>query len=95
MNNMSGMRKDFVASNLRSQLSRLSYVLGTIEEEEVAILDKDNFKISNLDGKTVFKKPTHINWDIDQAEKAGRRVVPVERAREIIGLKPALVGHNA
>ena len=35
MNNMSGMRKDFVASNLRSQLSRLSYVLGTIEEEEV------------------------------------------------------------
>ena len=35
MNNMSGMRKDFVASNLRSQVTRLSCVLNIIEEEEM------------------------------------------------------------
>ena len=33
MNIMSSIRKEFVATNLRSQLSRLSSVLGTIEEE--------------------------------------------------------------
>jgi len=33
MNAMSSIRRDFVATNLRSQLSRLNSVLGTIEEK--------------------------------------------------------------
>ncbi len=33
MNAMSSIRRDFVATNLRSQLSRLSSILGSIEEE--------------------------------------------------------------
>ena len=33
MNAMSSIRRDFVATNLRSQLSRLNNVLGSIEEE--------------------------------------------------------------
>jgi hypothetical protein len=35
MSNMSNMRRDFVSSNLRSQLSRLHAVLSNIEEEQV------------------------------------------------------------
>lgn len=33
MNTMSPIRKDFLASNLRSQLGRLSSILSNIEEE--------------------------------------------------------------
>ncbi|HTY45778.1 MAG TPA: hypothetical protein VMD52_07315 [Patescibacteria group bacterium] len=32
MSTMSSMRRDFVATNLRSQLNRLTRVLGTMEE---------------------------------------------------------------
>jgi len=35
MNTMSPIRKDFLASNLRSQLGRLSNILNNIEEERL------------------------------------------------------------
>ncbi len=35
MNTMSPIRKDFLASNLRNQLSRLSRILSNIEEERM------------------------------------------------------------
>lgn len=35
MNAMSAIRKDFLASNLRSQLGRLSNILNNIEEERL------------------------------------------------------------
>lgn len=35
MINMSGIRRDFVASHIRSQLSRLRGILDNIEEEKV------------------------------------------------------------
>jgi hypothetical protein len=35
MNTMSPIRKDFLASNLRSQLGRLSSILSNIEEERL------------------------------------------------------------
>jgi len=35
MNTMSPIRKDFLASNLRSQLGRLSSILNNIEEERL------------------------------------------------------------
>ncbi|MFH1281405.1 MAG: glutamine--fructose-6-phosphate transaminase (isomerizing), partial [Candidatus Omnitrophota bacterium] len=42
-----------------------------LDENEVVVLDKDQIKIKNLQGKTIFKNTTHISWDIDQAEKSG------------------------
>ena len=47
------------------------------------------------DGRRARTNVGLVTDAVDQAEKAGRRVVPAERARETIGLKPALVGHNA
>lgn len=35
MNTMSSIRKDFLASNLRNQLGRLSNILNNIEEERL------------------------------------------------------------
>ncbi len=35
MNTMSPIRKDFLASNLRNQLGRLSNILNSIEEERL------------------------------------------------------------
>jgi hypothetical protein len=35
MNAMSSIRKDFLASNLRNQLGRLSNILNNIEEEKL------------------------------------------------------------
>ncbi len=42
-----------------------------LDENEVAVLAKDSFKIMDFDGKTVFKDKVRINWDIAQAQKNG------------------------
>ena len=65
-----GKDENFLASDVPAIFGFTKEVV-FLDENEIAVLDKNNFKISNGEGKTVFKKTTHINWDIDQAEKAG------------------------
>ena len=65
-----GKGENFLASDVPAVLGFTKDVI-FLDENEMVVLDKDNFKVSNLDGKSVFKKATHINWDIDQAEKNG------------------------
>jgi len=65
-----GKGENFLASDVPAVLGFTKEVV-FLDENEIAVLDKDNFKISDLDGKTVFKKTTQINWDIAQAEKCG------------------------
>ena len=65
-----GKGENFLASDVPAVLGFTKEVI-FLEENEVVVLDKDNFKITTLEGKTVFKKTTHISWDIDQAEKSG------------------------
>ncbi|MCX5701306.1 MAG: glutamine--fructose-6-phosphate transaminase (isomerizing) [Candidatus Omnitrophica bacterium] len=65
-----GKGENFLASDIPAVLGFTKEIV-FLDEGEVVVLDKDNFKISDLDGKTVFKKATHIDWDIAQAEKAG------------------------
>ncbi|MHB8154867.1 MAG: glutamine--fructose-6-phosphate transaminase (isomerizing) [Candidatus Omnitrophota bacterium] len=65
-----GKGENFLASDVPAVLGFTKEVV-FLDENEVVVLDKDHFKISNLQGKTVFKATTHINWDIDQAEKSG------------------------
>jgi hypothetical protein len=57
MNAMSSIRRDFVATNLRSQLSRLSNVLGTIEEENKVDCDYayESFKEIELNLRQIRK----------------------------------------
>ena len=65
-----GKGENFLASDVPAVLGFTKEVV-FLDENEVVVLDKDHFRISNLQGKTVFKATTHINWDIDQAEKSG------------------------
>jgi glucosamine--fructose-6-phosphate aminotransferase (isomerizing) len=65
-----GANENFLASDVPAVLGFTKEVV-FLDENEIAVLDKDNYKICNLFGKTVFKKPVHINWDIALAEKAG------------------------
>jgi len=65
-----GKGENFLASDVPAVLGFTKEVV-FLDENEIVVLDKDHFKIINLEGKTVFKATTHINWDIDQAEKSG------------------------
>ncbi len=65
-----GKGENFLASDVPAVLGFTKEVI-FLDENEVVVLDKDNYKISDLEGKTVFKKTTLINWSIDQAEKSG------------------------
>ena len=65
-----GKGENFLASDVPAVLGFTKEVV-FLEENEIVVLDKDNFKISNLSGKTVLRATTHINWGIDQAEKSG------------------------
>jgi len=65
-----GKGENFLASDVPAVLGFTKEVV-FLDENEVVVLDKDHFKISNLEGKTIFKATTQINWDIDQAEKSG------------------------
>jgi len=65
-----GKGENFLASDVPAVLGFTKEVV-FLDENEIVVLDKDNFKVSSLEGKTIFKETTHINWDIDQAEKSG------------------------
>ncbi len=65
-----GKGENFLASDVPAVLGFTKEVV-FLDDNEMVVLDKEHFKISNLGGKTVFKSTTHINWDIDQAEKSG------------------------
>ena len=65
-----GEGENFLASDVPAVLGFTKEVV-FLDENEVVVLSKDSFKISNLEGKTVFKTTTHINWDIGQAQKCG------------------------
>jgi glutamine---fructose-6-phosphate transaminase (isomerizing) len=65
-----GKGENFLASDVPAVLGFTKEVV-FLDENEIVVLDQEHFKISTLEGKTVFKTTTHINWDIDQAQKCG------------------------
>lgn len=65
-----GKEEHFLASDVPAVLGFIKEVV-FLDENEIVVLEKDHFKISNLAGKTIAKATTHINWDIAQAEKSG------------------------
>ncbi|PIQ87998.1 MAG: glutamine--fructose-6-phosphate transaminase (isomerizing) [Candidatus Omnitrophica bacterium CG11_big_fil_rev_8_21_14_0_20_43_6] len=65
-----GKGENFLASDVPAVLGFTKEVV-FLDENEIAVLTNDRFKISSLEGKTVLKAATHISWDIDQAQKCG------------------------
>ena len=61
-----GQGENFLASDVPAVLGFTKEVI-FLDENEIVILEKDNFKVSDLDGKAVFNNTTHINWEIARA----------------------------
>jgi glucosamine--fructose-6-phosphate aminotransferase (isomerizing) len=65
-----GKDENFLASDAPAILEHTKEIV-FLEEKEVAILTKGGFRVTDLKGKPVHKKVTHISWDITQAQKQG------------------------
>lgn len=42
-----------------------------IENEEIVCMKQDSMEFFNVDEESIEKEPTHIEWDVDAAEKGG------------------------
>jgi glucosamine--fructose-6-phosphate aminotransferase (isomerizing) len=65
-----GREENFLASDIPAVLDYTREVV-FLNEEEMVILSKEDYKITNLEGRQIARKPTKIEWDISQAEKNG------------------------
>lgn len=65
-----GKGENFLASDVPAILDATKEVI-FLEENEIAILNKDAVKIINFEGEEIAKKSSRINWDIAQAQKQG------------------------
>ncbi|MFA5100155.1 MAG: glutamine--fructose-6-phosphate transaminase (isomerizing) [Candidatus Omnitrophota bacterium] len=65
-----GKNENFIASDVPAILDSTKEVI-FLEENQMVILTKDDCRITDLSGKEIPKKVTHIDWDIAAAEKQG------------------------
>jgi len=65
-----GENENFLASDAPAILEYTKEII-FLEENEVAILEKNSCKVIDLNGKQIAKKSVQLNWDIEQAQKQG------------------------
>jgi len=65
-----GQNENFLASDAPAILDATKDII-FLGENEIAVLTKNNCKVTNFKGKVIKKTPTRINWDITQAQKQG------------------------
>lgn len=65
-----GKNENFLASDVPALLDCVKDVI-YLDDNEVVVLTKDGISITNLSGVLVKREPTHITWDITQAQKQG------------------------
>lgn len=65
-----GKEENFIASDVPAILKYTNKVI-YLENNEIAILEKNNYSIKNADGKNVDKKINEIDWNSELAEKSG------------------------
>ena len=63
-----GKEENFIASDVPAILKYTNKVI-YLENNEIAILEKDNYSIKNINGNEVKKKINEIDWDSEMAEK--------------------------
>jgi glucosamine--fructose-6-phosphate aminotransferase (isomerizing) len=86
-----GTGENFLASDVPAILEYTKEVI-FLDEREVAVLSKDAYRITDIDGKTVSKKPARINWDIAQAQKQGFKHFMLKEINEQPGIIENLLG---
>ncbi|MBU90067.1 glutamine--fructose-6-phosphate transaminase (isomerizing) [Candidatus Woesearchaeota archaeon] len=65
-----GKDENFIASDVPAILKYTNKVI-YLENNEMAILTKNNVSITDIDGNKIDKKINEIDWDAEQAEKSG------------------------
>jgi glucosamine--fructose-6-phosphate aminotransferase (isomerizing) len=65
-----GKNENFLASDVPAVLEHTKDIV-FLDENEVVVLTKDGFRVTDFNGKEIPKKPNRINWDITQAQKQG------------------------
>ena len=65
-----GKNENFVASDASAMLAYTKNVI-YLNDGEVGVITKDDFKISTLDNEVVSKKAQKLDWDISKASKEG------------------------
>ena len=60
----------FVASAVPAFLDYTRLVVG-IEDGEVVAMRPEGIEITGLDGETIDRQPTEVDWDVETAEKGG------------------------
>jgi len=65
-----GKDENFIASDVPAILKYTNKVI-YLENNEIAILEKSNYSIKNIDGNKIEKKVIKINWSPELAEKSG------------------------
>jgi len=86
-----GKKEYFLASDIPAVLEATKDIV-FLEENEVAILTKDGFKVTDLHGKDIFKKTSRIAWDITQAQKQGYKHFMLKEISEQPGIIENLLG---
>ncbi|MBI1870401.1 MAG: glutamine--fructose-6-phosphate transaminase (isomerizing) [Chlamydiae bacterium] len=65
-----GKDENFIASDVSPLLTETRKVI-YLQDEQMAVLKRNECKVKNLLGRTVRSKIDHVSWNLDQAEKGG------------------------
>ncbi|MCR5401064.1 MAG: glutamine--fructose-6-phosphate transaminase (isomerizing) [Treponema sp.] len=65
-----GKNENFIASDVPALLEHTREVY-YLDEKEIAVLYEDHVSLYNFEGEKIVKKPTHVDMDMDAAEKCG------------------------
>jgi len=65
-----GKGENFIASDVPALLEHTREVY-YLDEKEIAVLYTDHVDLFNFEGTKIKKEPSHIEWDVDAAEKGG------------------------
>lgn len=65
-----GDGENFIASDIPAILARTRDIY-RLEENELAVIQKDGVMVYDMDLNPIRKETTHIDWDISAAEKGG------------------------
>lgn len=65
-----GKGENFIASDVPALLEHTRDVY-YLDEKEIAVLYTDHVALFDFEGNQIIRKPSHVEWDMDAAEKGG------------------------
>jgi glutamine---fructose-6-phosphate transaminase (isomerizing) len=88
-----GKGENFIASDCAALLEYTKQIL-FIQDNEMAVITKDNVIISSFEGKAIERVPVTIAWDIAQAEKGGYQHFMLKEIYEQPSVLEGIVRHR-